>query len=194
MWCVAELNLEHERYDCGHRFGGLNTAEFLALNPNGTIPVIRDDDGEPIWETGAILRYLATRYADQAFWPREISARTRVDQWAEWAKLNVALLFTGPVFWQVVRTKTPDRDAVALALEQIETKLSIAESRLSRHEFLVGDAFTLADIQFGHVLYRYFNIDIPRTEMPNLKRYYERLKDRKAYQDQVMVSYDELRP
>ncbi len=60
MWCVVELGIPHVRHDAGHRFGGTDTAEFLAMNPNGTVPVLRDGDAEPVWETGAILRYLAT--------------------------------------------------------------------------------------------------------------------------------------
>ena len=50
MWSIAEMGLAYERYDVGHRFGGLDTPEYLAMNPNGTIPVVRDDDGEPLWE------------------------------------------------------------------------------------------------------------------------------------------------
>ena len=59
MWCVAELGLEHIRYDIGHRFGGTDTKEFIDMNPNQTVPVIRDKDGLILWESGAILRYLA---------------------------------------------------------------------------------------------------------------------------------------
>lgn len=44
MWCVGELGLPYERHDIGHRFGGTNTPEFLAMNPNGTVPVLRDGD------------------------------------------------------------------------------------------------------------------------------------------------------
>ena len=91
MWSVGELGLAYERFDVGHRFGGLNTPEFLAMNPNGTIPVLRDDDGEPLWETGSILRYLANRYGRAPYWPNDLAKRTRVDQWAEWSKINVAL-------------------------------------------------------------------------------------------------------
>ena len=194
MWCVSELKLEWTRHDIGHRFGGLDSAEFLAMNPNGTIPVVQDDDGPAIWETGAILRYLAARYGDEGFWPTEINARTQVDRWAEWAKINVALQFTGPVFWRVVRSRAPDWAAVEQAVSGLEEKLAIADAELAHRAFLAGDVFTLADIQFGHVLYRYFDIDITRADLANLHAYYERLRTRPAFRDHVVVPYDELRP
>ena len=103
MWCVAELGLPHKRHDVGHKFGGNDTPEFLAMNPNGTVPVLREDDGAPLFETGAILRYLANRHGAAPFWPPEPSARAQIDMWAEWAKINIAALFTAPVFWRVVR-------------------------------------------------------------------------------------------
>jgi glutathione S-transferase len=72
-------------------------------------------------------------------------------------------------------------------------KLDIAEGELSRHAYLAGHDFTLADIQFGHVLYRYFDIAIDRPDRPALRRYYERLAARPAFRQHVMVSYEELR-
>ena len=69
MWCVGELNLPHIRHDAGHRYGGLDTPEFGRLNPNRTIPVLQDGSNPPIWETGAILRYLVARYGKDSFWP-----------------------------------------------------------------------------------------------------------------------------
>lgn len=195
MWCVGELGLPFHRHDAGHRYVGTDTAAFLAMNPNGTVPVLRDGDDEPLWETGAILRYLAGRYGDAPFWPRAIGRRAQIDKWAEWAKLNVALNFTGPIFWRVVRTAPADRDAVAIdaAVRTLGAWLDIAEAQLSRRAFLAGDAFTLADIQFGHVLYRYFDIAIVRPAHPALRRYYDRLTARPAFREHVMVSYEELR-
>jgi glutathione S-transferase len=195
MWCIGELGLPYERYDVGHRFGGNDTPEFLAMNPNGTVPVLQDGLNQPIWETGAILRYLAGRYGDAPFWPSDPAVRAPADQWAEWAKINVTLAFTGPVFWRVVRTAPSRRDpvAIAAALEKLHAILAIAEAQLARHAFLAGGDFTLADIQFGHVLYRYFDIDIPRPSWPNVERYYHQLTQRQAFREHVMVSYDELR-
>lgn len=195
MWCIGELGLPYQRHDVGHRFGGTDSDEFYALNPNRTIPVLRDGDLPPLWETGAILRYLANRYAPDEFWPADLIARTNVDRWMEWSKLNVALLFTAPIFWRVVRTPAAERDPAAIdqALQAFENKLMIAEQRLAGQTFLAGDTFSAADIQFGHVLYRYYDIDIGRQPLPNLRSYYDRLTERPAFREHVMVSYEELR-
>ncbi|MCE8517982.1 glutathione S-transferase [Ruegeria pomeroyi] len=195
MWCVGELNLPHIRHDAGHRYGGLDTPEFGRLNPNRTIPVLQDGTNPPIWETGAILRYLAARYGKDSFWPAEPLRRARVDQWAEWAKLNVAQAFTTPVFWRVVRTAPEERDpdAIKRAVRELEAKLALADTQLSRHTHIAGDAFTLADIQLGHILYRYYDIDIDRAPLPHLQLYYQRLGARPAFRQHVMVSYEELR-
>ncbi|QNK33423.1 glutathione S-transferase family protein [Serratia sp. JUb9] len=196
MWCIGELGLPYQRHDVGHRFGGTDSDEFYALNPNRTIPVLRDGAGfPPLWETGAILRYLANRYAPDEFWPADLIARTNVDRWMEWSKLNVALLFTAPIFWRVVRTPAAERDPAAIdqALQAFENKLMIAEQRLAGQTFLAGDTFSAADIQFGHVLYRYYDIDIGRQPLPNLRSYYDRLTERPAFREHVMVSYEALR-
>jgi glutathione S-transferase len=195
MWCAGELGLAYQRHDVGHIYGGLGTPEFRSLNPNGTIPVLRDGDGPPLWETGAILRYLCNRYGTDPFWPSELKQRTEVDMWAEWAKLNVTLGFTMPIFWRVVRTVPAaiDWSAVRTATAALSQHFDIAEARIARSNFLCGDHLTLADIQFGHVLYRYHDIPIERPDHPALRAYYARLTERAAFREHVMVSYDALR-
>jgi glutathione S-transferase len=95
----------------------------------------------------------------------------------------------------VVRTPPRRRDpnAIREATEFLERYLGIAEKQLAKAPYLCGDDFTLADVQFGHLLYRYFTIEIERRERPSLRAYYERLVARPAYREHVMVSYDELR-
>ena len=195
MWCIGELNLDFRRLDIGHRFGGNDTNEFLDMNPNGTVPVLQDGINPPLWETGCILRYLANAYADEIFWPKNLISRTEVDRWAEWSKLNIASEFTVPIFWRVVRTNIAERDlnAIKKAVSLLEEKLVIANERLETNLFIVGDNLTLADIQFGHVLFRYYDIDIQRARLPALAKYYERLKNRVAYQEHVMVPYEDLK-
>ena len=85
MWCIGELGLKYVRHDAGGIYGGTDSDDFLAMNPNGTIPVLKDPNLGPLWETGAICRYLATRYGSDSFWPGEVVARADVDRWAEMA-------------------------------------------------------------------------------------------------------------
>lgn len=195
MWAVAELGLPHRRIDAGHRFGVNDTAEFLAMNPNGTVPVVQDGDDPPLFESAAILRYLCNRYAKPPFWPDAPAERAQVDMWAEWARLNVVVPFTQRVFTVLVRTPEAKRDlaGVAEALAALRPKLAIAEARLARHPWLAGADFTLADIQLGHLLYRFFTMDYDRPDVPVLRAYYDRLCTRPAYAEHVMVPYDALR-
>jgi glutathione S-transferase len=195
MWAIGEMGLAHERLDYGHVHGGTDTPGFLAMNPNGTVPVIRDGD-LVLWESCAILRYLAARYGDGgAFWPADPVARARVDQWAEWGKAELAQEFTVPVFWARIRTAAADRDAAALArgIRHFERRVAVLDRQLAGRVFVAGEAFTLADIVIGNVLYRYFDIDIPREDFPNVAAYYRRLAARPAYRSHVMVSYETLK-
>lgn len=194
MWGIAELGLTCERLDYGHVHGGLDTPEFRAMSPHGLVPVIRDGD-LVVWESCAILRYLAARYGDGgAFWPADPVARARVDMWAEWGKTSFCTAFTGPIFWLRVRTSAADRDEAALArgLAGFDRALAILEEQIGDGPYVCGD-FTLADIVIGHVLYRYFDIDIPRADRPGIVAYYERLKARPAFAEHVMIDYTPLR-
>lgn len=195
MWCVGELGLAVERRDAGHRFGVVDTPEFRVMNPNGLVPVLVDGGGEPLWEAGAILRYLAARYGTNPLWPAAPGPRAQVDKWAEWAKVHIAAGFTVPVFWRAVRTAPRDRDSDAIrrAVDALSRQLDIAERRLSAVPFIAGDRFTLADIQLGHLLFRYFDLPIERPRHPALRRYDDGLAARPAYREHVMVSYEALR-
>ena len=195
LWCLDELGLDFKRIDAGFTYGVADTPQYLDMNPNGTIPTLIDGELPPIFESGAILRYLAASYATDPFWPSDPVARAQIDKWAEWAKINIANLFTAPVFWQVVRTapSRQDPEMIARNIAALTRYLEIAEARLAKHDYLAGDKFTLADIQMGHCLYRYFDIDILRADLPCLRRYYDRLCQRAAFAKYVMVDYSELR-
>lgn len=194
MWMLAELGVECERLDYGHKYGGLDTAEYGALNPNRRVPTLVDGD-LVLWESGAILRYLAARFASDPFWPDEPKARARVDMWAEWGKVTWCAAFIQPIFWSRVRTPAAERDETALsqAVERFSGLVEILDNQLDGRKFVTGDAFTLADISIGTHLYRYFDIDIPRRQFQRVAFYFERLQERSAYREHVMIPYDELR-
>ncbi|MFK7891761.1 MAG: glutathione S-transferase family protein [Granulosicoccus sp.] len=195
MWCIAELGLPVERIDAGLMYGVNDTAEYLAMNPNGAVPTLKDGDGPALWESGAIVRYLANTYANDDFWPRDSIRRADVDRWAEWSKISVQMNFNAPIFWPMVRLSPQERNVGELhnAITHFENMLRIAQHQLEKHEFLTGSKLTLADIQFGHILYRYFELDIPRANLPQIKHYYQTLTAMPNYREHVMINFDELR-
>jgi glutathione S-transferase len=195
LWALEEMGLDYTRVDRGGKFGGLSDPDYIEMNPHSRIPVLVHDDNPAIFESAAILRYLGAVFGDDTLWPSDPVARAQVDKWAEWGKIEVANGFTGPIFWRVVRTPKARHDlpAIKAAVDDFEAELARADHALGKTDYLAGDQFTLADIPFGHVLFRYFDIEIDRRDMPNLKAYYDRLCARKAYADTVMVSYESLR-
>lgn len=194
MWAVAELGLAHERIDWGGAFGGNDDPEYLKMNPNGLIPTIRDGD-LVLWESGAILRYLAARYGDEGFWPSDPAKRAPLDMWAEWIKASLAPPLTHQIFWQLVRTPAAERNRALIedGVAKVKRLAGLLDGRIGAGPYLNGETLCFADIMAGHLLYRYFTLDFDRADAPNLAAYYERLTERPAYREHVMVSYDSLR-
>lgn len=83
LWACAELNIPFEREDWGAGYRSTDVPEFLALNPNGLVPVIRDGDFV-LWESNAIIRYLANRFGGEPLYPADPQPRARIDQWIDW--------------------------------------------------------------------------------------------------------------
>ncbi len=193
MWLVAELGLPHQRIDVGGKFGGLDTPEFLAMNPNGKIPVI-DDGGVIVWESNAIVRYLAAKYSLGQWCPADAGQRAQADQWMTWASGELHAGVIG-VFWNFFRTKEANRDwALIRTCEQkCVTEYALLERRLTSQPHLSGDHLTMGDIPAAGTLYRYFTMDIQRPNLPNVEAWYQRLSQRPAYREHVMVPYAELK-
>ena len=102
MWAVGEIGLAHERLDVGGPFGGNDTPEYRAMNPNGLVPVLVDGD-TVIWESHTIVRYLGALHDVGGLWPEDPAERTLADRWMDWATASLQPQMT-PVFWGVVRT------------------------------------------------------------------------------------------
>lgn len=193
MWLTGELALTHDHVDAGGSFGGLDEAAFLAMNPHGRVPVLRD--GETIvWESHAILRYLAARHGGTRFWPGEAAPRTVADQWMDWAQTALQPAFLSGVFWGYYRTPAAQRDwpAIRASLARCEGYFRLLDRVLEKQAFLGGDDFGLADIPAGTALYRYFELDIARPSVPHVEAWYARLRERPAYRAHVMIPFDDL--
>lgn len=193
MWAVGELRLTHERIDAGGQFGGLDTEAFAAMNPNRRVPVI-DDDGTIIWESHAIVRYLAMKHGAGSLAPGEAGARAQSDMWMDWTLADLQPAFIGGVFWNFYRTPEARRNwqLIRQGLARSANLFRLLDRHLEGRSFLAGDHLTMGDIPAGAQLYRYFNLEIDRPSLPNVERWYTRLQERDAYRTHVMVPFDDL--
>ena len=194
MWVLAELQLDYERRDIGGSFGGLNDEAYIALNPHRKIPTLVDDS-VILWESNAIIRYLADAYGKEKIFGATPAARGMSDMWMEWYQNSVYFSFQ-TIFHQTVRLPEKERDPDILARAQkvVSKEFAHFESRLKSSDFAGGSELTLGDVPMAACLYRYYTMDIQRPEHTLIARYYERLTQRATYRDNVMISYDSLRP
>ena len=193
MWLVGELDLAHRHIPAGGSFGGLDAAEFLAMNPHGRVPVI-DDGGTVVWESHAILRYLAARYGQGRFWADDAGERSRAERWMDWSQTVLQPDFLMGVFWGFYRTPEPQRNWTAIRdkVARCARHFQLLDRLLAERPYLAGDTLTLADIPAGTALYRYFELDIERPAVPHVVAWYRRLQERPAYRRHVMLPFGEL--
>lgn len=188
MWLVDELKLAHERADAGLQHGVVNDGWYRAMNPNGRVPTI-DDEGFILWESNAVVRYLAAKHSAGAFCPDDLRVRADADRWMDWCTTTVAPVMT-PLFWGLIRTPAEKRDPVALEnhRKEMDRLAGILDSRLSDgRAYLCGAALSMGDIPAGCFTYRWYHMPIERAELPHLRAWYERLAERPAFRRHVML-------
>ena len=108
MWAIGELGIAHERINVGGAFGKNNEPAYLAMNPNGLVPTLEEDDFI-LWESNAIVRYLAAKYGAGTLEPKDPRARASAGRWMDW-QLSVTAPTIHPLFWGLVRTPPEKRD------------------------------------------------------------------------------------
>ena len=186
LWAAGELGLDFEREDIGGRFGGNDTAEYLALNPNGYVPTLMEGD-YTLWESNSIVRYLAASHGAGTLWPTDPRIRGSAERWMDWqiATLSPTMV---TVFRGLVRTPPEERDMarIAAARDRTARLFGILDAALAGSEYVAGDVFSIGDIPVGIAAYRWYHLDIEREDFANLARWYGRLAERPAYREHIM--------
>ena len=182
LWACTELGIAFEREDWGSGFRSTFSPQFLALNPNAMVPVIKDGDFV-LWESNSILRYLANQYHGQHLYPAEPRVRARVDQWMDWQATDLNKSWTYP-FLSLVRHSHDHQDpeALAAACRQWTTNLQILDRQLeSTGAYVSGQDFSLADIAIGLSVNRWFETPLEHPDFAAVRAYYERLTEREGF-------------
>ncbi len=192
VWALEELELPYEHVPLGGPFGGTDTLHYLAMNPNGLVPTLRD--GElTIWESHAIVRYLSAEYGSGLLFPMEARDRAVVDQWTDWTATTFQPAWIA-LFWQQVRTPAEqhNRQAIDKAMTETVRCFHFLDDRLGDAPYLGGAQLTYADIAAGVAMFRWSTMPIERPALPNVEAWHARLEERAAFRKAVNVSYAEL--
>ena len=192
-WMLLETGQPFDHVELGGEFGGLDDPGFLKLNPHGRVPLLVDDDLS-VWESTAIIRYLAAEYCADTLWPANPGERAEIDKWMDWAQTRLYPA-SNRLFWLSIRTPADSQDArkIAATADDLSTHMLKVERQLGGHDYLAGSALSLADIVAGATLYRYFENPVEKPDLPNVRAWFNRLKERASYQEAVMYPYEELR-
>ena len=184
LWCCEEIGLEYQRIDAGGPFGIVDTPEYRGRNPNGLVPTI-DDDGFVLWESNAIVRYLAAKHSSR-LWPSDPHRRAEADQWMDWSHTFWSALRTA--FLGLIRTPPEQRNAAAIAesLRKTEELLRLLDDHLRSRPYLAGDELTIGDIPLGCGIWRWMAMPIERAARPDVVRWFTRLGERPVYRKIVM--------
>jgi glutathione S-transferase len=178
VFAAQELGIPFERIDAGSSFGIVQTAEYLAKNPNALVPLVEDDQVQ-LWESNVIVRYLCARHAPDTLYPLALPPRFDAERWMDWQQttLNPA---GRAAFLQWIRTPADRRDPqiIAQSVAATEPLMALLDQHLSHRPFMAGDRLTMADLPIACELHRWIRLPQPRIERPHLDRWYAGLRAR----------------
>ncbi len=178
LWIAKELGLDYEHIPIEIGQAGARQPDYLAINPNGRLPAI-DDGGFALWESLAITLYLAKKHAAGRLYPATLEGEAKAWQWSLWAVQEVD---RGVNIWslQAVRLPPADRDPqrLAEALEVLQAPFRVLDGALTDRSYLLGNDFTVADLNVSAVISRAIDMDLTAT--PRLGNWLRRCLERPA--------------
>jgi glutathione S-transferase len=181
LWMLEELGVPYERVEVSFADGGTRKPESLRINPNGHIPAL-DDDGLVLFESLAINLYLARKYdGGKGLWPASVGDEGRLFQWSVWAMTELEEpLLTALLHELILPEAQRDAAKAADALERARKPLGVLDGALAGRDYLLGGAFTAADLNVAGVMSfaRLAKVDLSPT--PNVQAWVERCAARPA--------------
>lgn len=189
LWAADELGQRYEHVTVGGRFGGNDTPEYRAMNPNGLVPVLQDAEGGLHWESNSVVRFLAARYdaGGHGLWLADAAQRSQADRWMDWATSMIGDPMR-VLFWGFVRDPVnADLNAMTRAEEQAASCWARLDAHLASRPYVAGDRLTMGDIPVACQVQRWLNFPITRPRLPHLLAWHARLAERPGYKAHVMV-------
>ena len=178
--------MPHERIDIAGPFGKNREPAYLAMNPNGLVPTLEEEDGFLLWESNTIVRYLAAKHKSTILEPADLRTRALASKWMDW-QLAVAGPAIFECFWGLIRTPPEKRNHAAIEESKKKTTaaMAILDKQLERTKYLAGDGFSYGDIPVGIIAYRFRQLVPDRPPLANFERWYAAIAARQAFKDHV---------
>ena len=179
--CANELGLAYERIDAGGRFGVVATPEYRRLNPNGLVPVI-EDGGFVLWESNAIVRYLARVHGAGTLWPDDAREGADADRWMDWQATALTPAMFG-AFWNLIRVEPGQRSQAAIdeSVAKTEALMAILDAHLATRPCVAGARYTMGDIPLACAVFRWSGLPLSRAARPHVEAWLARIAARPAY-------------
>ncbi|HXC90438.1 MAG TPA: glutathione S-transferase family protein [Stellaceae bacterium] len=183
LWMAGELGLPYEHVKVDFADSGTRRPDYLAINPNGHVPAI-DDDSFRLWESMAINLYLAKKHASGAagLYPQALHDEARVWQWSFWGVTEVER----PALTVLLNRIGPEDkrdDAAAEAAERaLAAPLRVLDAALAATPYLLGDRFTVADLNVASILAWARQARVDLAAFPNVERWLKACHDRPSAQ------------
>jgi glutathione S-transferase len=185
LWAAKELGLDYQHLPIEIGDDGAKSPEFLAINPNGRLPVIVDGDFV-LFESLAITLYLAKKHSPGKLYPATLEGEARAWQWSLWAVTEVD---RGVNIWSLhaVRLPPQERDAALReeALKVIASPFKVLDAAVAKQSYLLGQSFTVADLNVAAVISRAVDMDL--SAWPHLKDWLTRCLDRPAAREALAL-------
>ncbi|MFZ3308753.1 MAG: glutathione S-transferase family protein [Xanthobacteraceae bacterium] len=158
--------------------GAQHTPAYLALNPTGRTPVLADGDFK-LWESNAILQYLASKSATPLY-PSDAKSRADVTRWLCWDLAHWGAQACQPLIFEnlvkkFVNMGPPDAAVVAKASEAFDKEAKILDGCLAKHNYLVNDRLSVADFAVAAPLFHAQGAALPIAPYANVRAWFERV-------------------
>ena len=180
LYVLEELGGDFEFQFVNLAKGEQKTEEFASKTPIGKVPVL-EHDGEYLFESGAICRYLAN-VSDSPLYPVDKMQRARVDQWMDFFSCHLGRWFSKLYFEAVIKPKfdlgEPDEAGIAEANKFAHEQLGILDGLLQDSDWLANDALSIADLFAFAYVEQHSTVDFSLDNYANVKAWFERIESR----------------
>ncbi|HVJ93746.1 MAG TPA: glutathione S-transferase family protein [Labilithrix sp.] len=180
LMTAYQLGLSVELVNVDLSKGEQRRPEFLALNPNGKVPVLVDDDFV-LFESQAIMSYFAGKTPGQKIYPTDLRARADVDKWMFWSANHFGTAIA-TLNWERVVKKflghgAPDAAQVERGEAMFHTFAKVLDAHLAKRQWVSGSELTLADIAIACPLMVEVPAALPTADYPNLRQWFLRVQE-----------------